>query len=102
MLAKLAFLAEKTSDCLSDEVLADGGSKHDMLVEEGPSELRARCFDVYGGREVATSFGSSEDVMDGLDYTVEAHPIGIAVYAMTRHTCRCSFSGEPFHKVPWF
>ena len=64
-------LAEKTFDCLSDEVLADGGSKQDMLVEEGPSELRARCFDVYGGREVATCFGSGEDVMYGLDYTVD-------------------------------
>ena len=33
-------------------------------------------------------------------HTGEAHPIGIAVYAMTRHTSRCSCNGDVAGEIP--
>ena len=58
VLVDLALLAEELSDGLSDEQVAYSGSEHDVLDEEGPGELRAGCFDVDGGRQVAPSFSS--------------------------------------------
>ena len=50
LLADLALLIEEPGNGLSDELVANGGSQHHVLVEQGPGELRACCFDVDGGR----------------------------------------------------
>ena len=50
LLADLALLIEEPGNGLSDELVANGGSQHHVLVEQGPGKLRACYFDVDGGR----------------------------------------------------